>query len=96
MKNLFKITKLGYMLLIFLFSLCFYIGLHNIDNAWNLRYVQMVLDNDYWWIDLNTFGHGFSANQVYVIGFIMSVVGFLGVAFSMYLLGRKHECSNWL
>lgn len=85
----FKFTKLANMLLVFMFSLWFYIGLHNIDNAWNLRYVEMVLDEDYWWVDLNTFGHGFNANQIYVIGFIMTIIGFIGIAFSMYLLGRE-------
>ena len=87
----FKTTRFCSVMVLLLFSFMFFIGLHDIDNAVNLRYIKLVSSEDYFWVDYNALGHGFTAEQLYIVGFIFVIVGFFGAIFTMHLFSRAKK-----
>ena len=67
-------------ILLILGIITFMVGLHSIDNAWNLVYVNKVTGSEF--IDQNMFGGTFTPNMLYnqgvgmcFAGLIMSLLG---------------------
>ena len=54
----------------------FYLGLHSIDNAWNLRYVQNLHGGN--WTDCNAYECK-TVDDIYMFGMSMTVVGGAGL-----------------
>jgi len=63
-------------------------GLHNIDNAWNIAYIQtnfgLVLN------DSNAIGHTFNASALYNLGVILVMSGMFISVLSGFELGRRY------
>jgi len=62
----------------------FFIGLHAVDNSWNLHTAECLLGDEL--VDTNVFGYGFGVTQAYTAGLLMMVWGMVvfGVSCVMY------------
>jgi len=67
-------------ILLILGIITFMVGIHSIDNAWNLVYVNKITGDEF--IDQNMFGGQFTPNMLYNQGVQMCFAGFI-----MSLLG---------
>ncbi len=62
-------------LLLVIGLLFFGIGMHNIDNSWNMRYVECAFDTTM--LDYNLLGEGATVERVYVQGVFLTELGML-------------------
>lgn len=66
----------------------FMTGLHGIDNAWNLAYVEKSTGIE--WFDQTLFGHGMSPGEMYNQSLYMTIVGFIiSVVSAVSIFGRN-------
>jgi hypothetical protein len=75
-------------LLIFSLSL-FWIGFHNVDQAWNLRYVNNKFNVDL--VEITFHETYWTEDQVYKIGFTQIIFAFFMFAYSMIMFMKVYN-----
>ena len=78
-------TTIVFFAFLFFFISMFCVGLHNIDNAWNLKTVDYTCYDE--WKDSDIFGNPISMNNLYLIGMQQVCASFFGVFIMMYFMG---------
>jgi hypothetical protein len=82
-----KLTKFGSVAILLLFSFLFFEGLNVINTAWNLKCVESIV-NSYIWTAI-FFGYNLNSLQLFIVGFVFTIVGFFGTILSTHLVTRK-------
>lgn len=80
-----KFNKLALMFVI-LGVVFFMNGIHTIDAAWNLQYIEAKTHTQY--LDLNYFGNGFEKAELYRQGIMVTFAGFLLALMGALYLSR--------
>ena len=79
--------SLALLLFIILSLVIVAIGIHDIDNAWNMRYVKQVCGGE--WVDCaNVEGHCMTPEKEYILGFNMVCIGSILLITSSFLAGK--------
>ena len=73
-----------YVLLVFSVFLCMY-GIHDIDNAWNLKYININYDENL--IDCASADQCYNADQAYMKGLLETEMGIFCVFVTSLVLG---------
>jgi len=79
-------NKLTYglaLLMVVLGVVVFMTGLHNIDNAWNLKYLT---SRGVQFVDNNLILSGVSADTLYSLGIVLTVAGFILTCVAIIIL----------
>jgi hypothetical protein len=81
------VRQVFFILLLVLGTIFFMVGLHGIDNAWNLSYVENVSGGE--WTDSSLFGGALSGGQLYSQSVLLTLVGFMiAVIAAIMIYGR--------
>lgn len=86
-KNIDKIADYLFLMIFILSIIAFFAGLHNIDNAWNMRYIESKFNTTLYDKALN--GKYYSAEDVYRTGYSQTLVA--GSALMVVLIFCMYE-----
>lgn len=76
-------------LALFALTMLYMTGIHNIDNGWNMRYVEMSFGVQGQLIDESLAGLQVTPDGAYVSGLMQSLVAFVAVTVVSFMLGRR-------